>query len=109
MSHCTSLGDTESVSAALSQLSLSESYLTTAYDRMCLTYGDSWKDESQLVCYTPEIKIPTVRTEKAGDTAEMHVMKIVEGLPKYLEEPLFVISGMIEFKSKRKSNWFSNF
>ena len=47
----------------------------------------------------PKRKRPDVWTEKAGDTAELRVLKLFEKLPEYLGESVFLIEGKTVIQS----------
>ena len=74
-------------------LTIEQNYLKNACANMTANFGEDWKTKNTLKCYTSEWKKPSVWNEKAGDSAEMTFALLVEGLPKYLGEPVYAIQG----------------
>ena len=67
-------------------------YLKIASENMTANFGEDWKNQSNLKSYK-KWKKATVWTEKAGDSAELTFASLVEGLSKYLGEPVYAIQG----------------
>ena len=74
-------------------LTIKQNYLKDACANMTANFGKDWKYQNILKCYNSEWKKPSVWNEKAGDSAEMTFASLVEGLPKYLGEPVYGIQG----------------
>ena len=76
----------------LNDLTVEQNYLKIACANMTANFGEDWKNQSNLKSYK-KWKKGTVWTEKAGDSAELTFASLVEGLPKYLGEPVYGIQG----------------
>ena len=76
----------------LNDLTVINRYLKIASENMTANFGEDWKNQSNLKSYK-KWKKATVWTEKAGDSAELTFASLVEGLSKYLGEPVYAIQG----------------
>ena len=76
----------------LNDLTLEQNYLKIACANMTANFGEDWKNQNNLKSYK-KWKKGTVWTEKAGDSAELTFASLVEGLSKYLGEPVYAIQG----------------